>query len=149
MTILDLSKKLDDIQAIIDDIRKQLIETYPHNNVIDVQIERITDAVEKQYGLPKGSVYKQNRKREIVDSRDMSMLLIYDVMKKGVTKTGLLFKRDAPGVIHSKKTIRNLININADTHDKFIRVCDELELDKDFVNQIITNTVPYVRANRL
>lgn len=139
MTILELTQRLDDIQVIIDDVRRELDRLPRQDSLISNQIERITDAVEVQYRLPKGSVHELSRKREIVEARQMSMLLITYVMKLSPTKVSLIFNNySARTVSYSIETMRDFFEFNTDIYDKFIRVCNKLRIDKKLINEMIT-----------
>jgi chromosomal replication initiation ATPase DnaA len=137
ITTSQLLKKVNDIQAVIDRMRSQIKELQEPDNIIS-QIGKIVDVVEEQYGLPKGALYEQTQKRIVVEARQMTMFLAYYTMGLGVIKTGIPFKRDYRSVLYSLKTMRNLVETNSIVHDKFINICNELEIDNGFVDKILT-----------
>lgn len=137
ITPLDLLQEIDNVQKSLDRMKLQIQQMDPINNTTS-QIERITDLVETQYGLSKGAVYKLTRKREIVEARQMSILLMYYVVRMKKNRISLLFKLNNKGSVpYSIKTIKTLFGTNPSTLDKFIRVCEDMTLNKYLISQMI------------
>ena len=118
MTILELTEEIEKLHSL--------------------QIKMITDAVESQYNLPEGAVYKNSRKRPIPEARQMSMSLIFILTKTRKIDIVKMFKCDHGNILYSMKTLRNLIDTNVPTHHNFMRVCNVLALDENSINKILS-----------
>lgn len=79
-------------------------------------ISIIQDEIEKYFNLPSGSIQRKTRKREIVMARQLAHWFALDRKIGSLTYIGLnLGGVDHATVLHSKKTVNNLI----DTDKKF------------------------------
>lgn len=137
MTLLELNRNLDEIQAIINKIRTQFNQTPRHNGKIRQNVKLITNTVENQYKIPRGSVYTDSRKGPISEARQMSMFLIFHITKTTVGQTGYPFGRDISNVSYSMRTIKNLIQTISDVSYNFMKVCNTLKLEKNFINEML------------
>jgi chromosomal replication initiation ATPase DnaA len=134
MTMSQLSQSLFRAQQSINGIKHQLLLLQKKD------ADRIVNIVEDKYGLPRGSVYKKTKKREIAEPRQISMILIDHTTEMTVRKIGSLFELDHSAVSSAKKAIRNFYETNAVVRNTFTEICHELHLTDEDINKIITNT---------
>jgi chromosomal replication initiation ATPase DnaA len=121
MKVMELAEQLDNIDIILHQI-----------------MGMITDAVEDQYKLPRGIVYRDIRTIPVPEARQMSIFLIHHITKKKPAFIGRVFRRDITNISYSLRTIRNLFDSNPLILERFMMVCDVLELDQNYINQILT-----------
>jgi chromosomal replication initiator protein len=86
--------------------------------------QRIIDLVTKEFGILPDDVFKKCRKHEIVMSRHISMLLIrtHDPAVTLKNLGGYFGGKDHTTVMHSLKTIRNLMQTDDVLKDKVQKI---------------------------
>lgn len=141
MTISEMTQKIEELETTIIQIKYQLTKIEDPNSLIRKEVNRIIAAVEFQYNLPEGTLYIDIQKRSIVEPRQMAMVILYHVTNLNLNSIGLIFHRNHATVTYARKTMTALLETNDDIRNKFIKVCHQLEIDKELVNKIITNAV--------
>ena len=137
--IPELLQKIRDIQISINWMKSQIQQMRAPINVVP-QIRRITDVVEDYCNLPRGSTYKQSRKRKIVEARQISMMIAHFITGLSTTIVACPFNMNHASVSNAKKAMRNLFETDVAVCDKFIRICNELKITDEIINQMINNT---------
>ena len=131
MTIPQLSQKLKKLQESVIETRHQLFLLHKQEAI------RIVKIVEDSYGLPRGSVYRKTNKREIAESRQMSLTLINYITGMGKNKIAPLFNLTPSSISNAKKVMRNFFETNSVIRNRFIEVCHELKLTNEDIDKIM------------
>ena len=100
--------------------------------------EYIEQSVSVVLNIPVSEIRRETRKREIVFARQMCMFLIYRKCKLSQEATGSRYNRDHATVIHSIKTINNLIEFDKSTRDVYDKIKEMLDDFKD-----VSGITPY------
>ena len=138
ITLLELIRKVKDIQRSVNEIKDQIRQLKLPNRSAP-QIKKITNVVEVHYNLIDGIIYTRSRKREIVEARQVSMLIASYTTGFSYAGIGMQFNRDHASVSHAKKVLRNLFEFDVDICNRFIKICNELEISNEVINEMITN----------
>lgn len=133
-----MDQRLNLLQLELNELKKELGKLKKEEFTIE-QIERITDVVEKYYNLPNKSVRIRTRKREIVDARRISMVLVGAIL--GLSSGGVgraLGGWDHASVLYSIKEVKNLFQTNSIIHNDIIQICHKLNLDDNFITKLFS-----------
>lgn len=102
-------------------------------NLIPITVSLPTDinisflpVVEKiictEYGILCGELKNKTRKREYVISRQFCMFWIMKHTKSSLSSAGMHYNKDHATVMHSVKTINNLLDTSANFREKHNRI---------------------------
>ena len=78
-------------------------------NLIYTDIDNITDVVCKHFDISREQITSINRRRDIVEPRQIAMYLCWLKTGSTLTEIGEYFNRGHDTVIHSRKTIMDLM----------------------------------------
>lgn len=93
-------------------------------------IQKVIDYLEKRFNLPENWNHTKNRKRELVEFRQVGMNLIKSNTKLTLSAIGMEFgNRDHATVLHARKTVSNLYETDLKFKDKLDLIANELNLD--------------------
>lgn len=93
----------------------------------NIAFEDIMILVCGQYGITARAMRSKNKKREVVDARQVAMVLILKHIPKANTKTvGQYFKRDHSTVVYAKRKVQDLIETDSLFRFKFDKIDKEL-----------------------
>jgi len=111
----------------IPETKKKKTETYSEipdfQNLLYPDLKKIGIIVSDYYSMDLRTMNEENRKREIVQPRQISMTLAIEFTKFSLTRIGSFFGgKDHATVLHAKKTIYNL----CDTDHQFRREVEYL-----------------------
>lgn len=85
-------------------------------NVTDPQ--DVVNAVCAYYGTTYEKITKQDRRMEVKIPRMLGMIAVYYQCGQSLTATGRVFKRDHATVLHARKAIANLIEVDSVIRDQ-------------------------------
>ncbi|MCF8243266.1 MAG: chromosomal replication initiator protein DnaA [Melioribacteraceae bacterium] len=90
---------------------KKTVKEISTNRPLNISIEYITKTVCEYYSVDENKVREKNRKKEVVNARQIAMYLSKQLTKSSLKTIGLHFGgRDHSTVIHAFNTIENLVN---------------------------------------
>lgn len=73
------------------------------------------------WGIHPSLLRIKNRKREVVEARQVLMVYRHKTLKKSQAEAAKPYGKDHATVIHAKKTIKNLLETNTIFKDKYER----------------------------
>jgi len=107
-------------------------------------ITRISNIVEDYFRLPEGAIKYDSRKREVVQARQIAMVLSKQLTKKSLDYIGKqLADRDHATVLHAIKTVNNLIDTDKEFKKTYFEICEKVDdfflcnITRDEINEAI------------
>jgi len=73
------------------------------------------------WGFAPELIIKKTRKREVVEARQVVMVYRHKTLKKSQVEAAKPYGKDHATVVHSQKTIKNLLETNTIFKDKYER----------------------------
>jgi hypothetical protein len=90
--------------------------------------EEITDTVAMVWGVTAHSMRSKTRKREVVEARQIAMVLCMVFLKSTLAATGQKFGgRDHSTVIHAKRVVQDMLDTDASYRVKYKRCYKMIE----------------------
>src|SRR5690606_24327224 len=111
----------------------QTMSTKGRSEILDTKKNRIIRAVSCVYDMDVNTILlNENRKRKFVEPRQMLMMFLKEKTSMSFPEIGGLFKRkfNHATVIHGVRTIKNDIETNHDTREKFDEITHLLTNEK-------------------
>jgi len=83
------------------------------------KIDFLFSTMRSEFGLSRADLLSKSRKRELVEYRQISMHILKGYTTLGASAIGRVFKKDHATVLHSIKTVENLLNTDKNFAYKF------------------------------
>jgi chromosomal replication initiator protein len=107
------------------DIAKSVVDRLVGKTQKEITVDQILSKVCEYYGLQSEMLQTKSRKREIVQARQAAMYFSKNLTNSSLSAIGAIIgKRDHSTVLHACKTVKNMIETNAE----FKRQMREIEL---------------------
>lgn len=106
-------KKVSKVLALIKERYNSVFEDIMNSNVIigtqcDIyDFKKLESTICEAYGITKQSLGERNRKRPVVQARNLIMVCEHMIAGKSLEKAGQIYNMDHSTVIHAKKNVLN------------------------------------------
>jgi len=113
------------------------------NDLLDIDI--VTQAVSYEYKLTNGQIYEKNRKREIVDARNMALYFLTIDKSKSLNEIGAQYGKDHCTVLNARSVIEGFFKIYPEVSEKIFKVVETIEWLNQLQIEIEMSEIPTSR----
>jgi hypothetical protein len=141
------NKKENKIKKVINELKLSEVEKLHEEKII----KYILKIVENYYKVNPNYVTTNNRRRELVFARQVSMYLIFKYSTCSLKRIGEVFNgKDHSTVVHAKKTVLNLMQIDKEIKNQIDELKKIIEINIKAINENfdLSNGFYYVDFNK-